>query len=236
MARRPQRAAWALAQHRLTKDAMARADFLLSACVQAILKISFAEPARAFGPAELAKLARCDLPEVEQCVAHLLDSSVLARADAATPQDTLVVANTAFVFYPELRRIALKSFAAAEPLRAMLQSRFRAEVLRAFVLGEDAATGQTDLLLVHGPTAPDKGALEAALHRLLATGAIRQHVQAQVIAERRFAALRPGDALHMRLASDSCVDISPTPPRRAKAPAPRPGLLERARRRLAGRG
>lgn len=221
---------------------MARADFLLSACVQAILKICFAEPARPVGLAELARLARCEAAEVEQCVAHLIDSGVLARADAAAAQDTpetqetLVVANTAFVFYPELRRIALKSFAAAEPLRTMLQSRFRAEVLRAFVLGEDAASGQTQLLLVHGPAAPNKPALEAALHRLLATGAIRQHVQVQVIAEPRFTALRPGDALHTRLASDTCVDISPTPPRRAKAPAPRPGLLERARRRLSGLG
>ncbi len=227
---------------------MARADFLLSACVQALLKICFAEPARPFGLAELAKLSRCEAAEVEQCASHLVDSGVLARAEAAVPQgrqetlntqetpQTLVVANTAFVFYPELRRIALKSFAAAEPLRAMLQSRFRAEVLRAFVLGEDAASGQTQLLLVHGPAAPDKPALEAALHRLLATGALRQHVQVQVIAERRFAALRPGDALHTRLASDSCVDISPTPPRRHKAPAPRPGLLERARRRFGGLG
>lgn len=216
---------------------MGAADFLLSPAVQAILQISFAEPGRAFTVDELAALSRREAQEIEACVTHLLRAGVLRAADGAATGPAQVVADTAFVFHAELRRIALKSFAAAEPLRAMLQARFRSEVQRAFVLGEAPHSGHVELLLVHGQSVPDRAALAAALQRLLASGALRQHVQVEVIGERRFAALRPGDALHARLASSACCDISPTPARRTKAmaPPPRPGLLERARRRLAGR-
>ncbi|KQP38965.1 hypothetical protein [Pseudorhodoferax sp. Leaf274] len=217
---------------------MGAADFLLSPALQQILKPVLAEPARPFAAADLAKLCKLDMPTVEQAIAQLLDNGVLLRGDAREGQPEAFCANAGFVFYPELRRIALKSFAAAEPLRAMLQAKFRGSVQRAFILGENPESGTLNLLLVYVETAPEREALDQALRKLLKSGALRQHVQADVVPERRFAALKRGDALHAQLAAETCVDISPTPPRKAKAPpAPAPmGLLQRARQRLSGQG
>jgi hypothetical protein len=221
--------------------AMGSADFLLSPLAQQLLKAVLADPAQQFSVAELAKLARAELTQVEQATEHLVASGVLCRELSTAGEIAMLRANTAFVFYAELRRIALKSFAAAEPLGAMLRSKFRDTVARAFVLGEDRA-GALQLLLVYDAAAPDKALLDQALRRLLKSGAIRQHVQADVIAERRFQALRPGDALHALLAADTCIDISPVRGGKARpkaspaAPAAPVGLLEKARRRLAGLG
>lgn len=218
---------------------MGSADFLLSPLVQQLLKAVLADPAQAFSVAELATFAKAELAQVEQTTAHLVASGVLLREISTAGEIEMLRANTAFVFYAELRRIALKSFAAAEPLGAMLRSKFRGAVSRAFVLGEDGS-GALQLLLVYGQSAPDKALLDQALRRLLKSGAIRQHVQVDVITERRFDARKPGDAWHTLLASDLCVDISPAAagkpkPKAAQAPAPM-GLLAKARRRLAGFG
>ena len=213
---------------------MSAADFLLSPAVQRLLQALYAEPTRQFTVAELAKQCKLDAAEVQATLAHLLASGVLASGDAQADPTATCSANTAFVFYPELRRIALKSFAAAEPLRAMLRARFRASVLRAFLAGEDHATGALVLVIVYGDTAPDKAALDAALHKLLKTGAIRQHVQAYVMREPQFDALKPGEALHAQLAGDMCVElVAAATPRRKTKPAPAPlGLLDKARQRL----
>lgn len=212
---------------------MSAADFLFSPAVQAILKAVFAEPDRAFAAEDFARLAKLALPEVEATLAHLVASGVLTQAATEDGHPVAYSANTSFVFYAELRRIAFKSFAAAEPLRAMLRSKFRGQVERAFVLGEDPATQTLGLLIVHGEQMPEKAELDQALKKLVKTRALHQHVQALVMPAARFHALRAGDALHAQLAADTCVDISPPPPRKP-APAARPaGLLERARRRLA---
>ncbi len=216
---------------------MSAADFLLSPAVQAILKAVFAEPARQFSTEDCARAAKLAPPEIEATLAHLVTSGVLAQAATAEDVPATYSANTAFVFYAELRRIAFKSFAAAEPLRAMLRSKFRGQVERAFLLGEDPAAQMLGLLIVHGEDAPDRAALDQALKKLVKTRAIHQHVQALVMPAARFNALKAGDALHAQLAADTCIDISPSPKRKA-APAAKPaakpvGLLEKARRRLA---
>ncbi len=217
--------------------AMGAADFLLSPAVQQILQLTLADPAKQFAAADLAKLCKLALPQVEETVGHLLAHGVLRRGEACEGQPETVGIDQGFVFYPELRRIAVKSFAAAEPLRAMLQSKFRTSVQRAFLLGEDAETGALQLLLVYADLAPEREALDQALRRLLKSGALRQHVQADVVPARHVDALRRGDALHARLAADGCIDISPTGPRKPRAaPAPHMGLLARARRRLGGLG
>jgi hypothetical protein len=215
---------------------MSSADFLFSPAVQALLQVMFAEPAREFSASELSRLCKLDPAEAEGTLAHLLGADVLAAGDTPDDAPRAYRANTAFVFYPELRRIALKSFAGTEPLRAMLRARFRSTVLRAFLLGEDRATGALVLLIVYGDEAPDKTALEAALHKLRKSGAIRQHVQAHVMREKPFNALKPGDPLHAQLAADTCVELitAKAQAHRGKAiPAAEPvGLLEKARRRL----
>lgn len=218
---------------------MGSADFLLSPLVQQLLKIVLADPAQPFSAAELARLAKAELAQVEQTAAHLVASGVLCSEISTAGEIDLLRANTAFVFYAELRRIALKSFAAAEPLGAMLRSKFRDTVSRAFVLGEDHAQA-LQLLLVYDGAVPDKAVLDQALRKLLKSGAIRQHVQVEVITERRFQARKPGDPWHMLLGSDLCVDISPAAAgarKRQAAQAHEPmGLLAKARRRLTGFG
>ncbi|KQP18302.1 hypothetical protein ASF43_10820 [Pseudorhodoferax sp. Leaf267] len=224
-------------RHVRDNAAMSAADFLLSPAVQAILKLAFSEPARAFAADDFARQAKLALPEVEATLAHLASSGVLVQADTADDQPPAWCANTAFVFYAELRRIALKSFAAAEPLRAMLRSKFKGQVERAFLLGEDPATQMLSLLIVHGEDAPDKAVLDQALKKLIKSRAIHQHVHALVMPATRFDALKAGDNLLAQLAVDTCIDISPSPQRKpaTKAAATQPvGLLEKARRRLAG--
>jgi hypothetical protein len=214
---------------------MGAADFLLSPAVQQLLQAMLAEPAKQFAAADLAKLCKLELPQVQETLTHLLDNGVLLRGEAREGQPETVGIDQGFVFYPELRRIARKSFAGAEPLRAMLQSKFRATVQRAFLLGEDAETGALNLLLVYAEVAPEREALDQALRKLLKSGALRQHVQADVVPARRFEALKRGDALHARLAADGCIDISPTGPKKSRAAAAPPmGFLQRARQRLGG--
>src|SRR5690606_30702458 len=126
------------------------ADFLLAPEVQQLLRVFFAEPDKSFPVKALAKLTRVEPAEVERTQAHLLQCGILSQHPAeADGEAGPVSANTAFVFYRELRGIALKSFAAAEPLRAMLRSKFKDSVLQAVLLGEDAA-GALELLIVHG--------------------------------------------------------------------------------------
>lgn len=219
-------------------DRMSAADFLFSPAVQAILKMAFAEPTRAFAAEEFARQAKLALPEVESTLAHLVTSGVLAQAATAEDLPPAYSANTSFVFYAELRRIAFKSFAAAEPLRAMLRSKFRGQVERAFLLGEDPAAQVLSLLLVHGEEAPEKSELDQALKKLVKTRAVHQHVHALVMPAARLNALPRTDPLHAQLAADTCIDISPAPIKRKPAlrtvDAPPVGLLEKARRRLAG--
>jgi hypothetical protein len=213
---------------------MSAADFLLSPTVQTLLKITLAEPTRPFSVLDLAKLAKVEMAELETTLAHLFGSGVLAKGEPTSGGTETYLADIGFVFYAELRRIALKSFAGAEPLRAMLKSKFKSSVGRAFFLGEDRAGGTLGLLIVYDAEEPEKEALDTALRKLLKSGAIRQHVQAHVIAERHFRALRSGDVLHAQLASDACVELIA-----AKASKPKPkaeaeplGLLQKARQRL----
>ncbi len=213
---------------------MSAADFLLSPAVQGLLKVTFAEPTRSFSAAELAKLCKMDAALMGETLAHLIGSGVLMAGEAQSDAPDAYRANTTFVFYAELRRIALKSFAAAEPLRAMLRARFRDSVLRAFLLGEDPASGALVLVIVYGDQAPDKTALDGALQKLLKAGAIRQHVQAHVMRDKQFQALKASDPLHAQLAGDLCVELIAAPTHKRKArPEPEPvGLLEKARQRL----
>ena len=125
---------------------------------------------------------------------------------------------------------ALKSFAAAEPIRAMLRSKFKDSVLRAFVLGEDKdATVQ--LVVVHGQLVPDESEMSIACQRLSVS--IGRHLKVRVISSARYAALTPRDYLGARLAELSAVEIIGRGETKAKPPAERESLLQSARKGLA---
>lgn len=209
---------------------MSAADFLLAPEVQKLLKAVFAEPTKAFSIKALAKLTRLEPAEVERTQAHLLECGILSQhAAEADGEAGPVSANTAFVFYQELRSIALKSFAAAEPLRAMLRAKFKDSVLRAVLLGEDSA-GALELLIVHGERIPDAAAMSAACQKLHA--ALGRHLKVHVLSNAAFAAYATRHQLPQRLANGTAFEIIAEGETKAKRQAAR-GFLQAAKARFA---
>lgn len=209
---------------------MSAADFLLAPEVQQLLKAVFAEPTKAFSIKALAKLTRLEPAEVERTQAHLLECGILSQhAAEADGEAGPVSANTAFIFYQELRSIALKSFAAAEPLRAMLRSKFKDSVLRAVLLGEDSA-GALELLIVHGERIPDAAAMSAACQKLHA--ALGRHLKVHVLSNAAFAAYATRHQLPQRLANGTAFEIIAEGETKAKRQAAR-GFLQAAKARFA---
>lgn len=209
---------------------MSAADFLFSPEVQTLLKIVFAAPGQQFSSGELARYSRLDAADVTRTLEHLVKSGILTQQDPKAEPPDNVKANDAFIFYGELRRIALKSFAAAEPIRAMLRSKFKDSVLRAFVLGEDK-DGTVELLVVHGELTPDEAVMTAACQKLSKT--LRRHLTVHVISNARFNGLTLRDALASKLAAESAFEIIALGDTKARLPVERMGLLQSAKKKLA---
>ncbi|MDM0002295.1 hypothetical protein QTI24_27075 [Variovorax sp. J22P240] len=212
---------------------MSAADFLLAPEVQKLLKVVFAEPMNRFSVAELEKRTKLNPELIEQTQEHLLQSGILCRHKSKADEQEAVGANTSFVFYNELRTIALKSFAAAEPIRAMLRSKFKDSVLRAFVLGEDK-DATVELLVVHGQLVPEESEMAAACRKL--STSIGRHLDVHVISSTRYAALTARDDLTLKLAAPFAIEVVAEGDTKAKAPIERGGLLQSARRKLAALG
>jgi hypothetical protein len=218
---------------------MGSADFLLSLEVQELLKTAYARPAEPFAASDVSKAGRADPAAFELALQHLLAQRVLlpgpapkdASDDEARPATYL--ANTGFIFYPELRRMALKSFAAAEPLRQMLRTKFRRAVRQAWIVGENVAAGTVSVLVVHGDLMPDPAELDAALRKLLKSGRMRMHLEVQVLSEAAFRRQRQVEPLRSRLAGDACIELVALDKAQADAGTPPRGLLALARHRLA---
>ncbi|HSV58678.1 MAG TPA: hypothetical protein VLJ19_07265 [Variovorax sp.] len=210
---------------------MSAADFLLAPEVQKLLKVVFAEPSKQFSAETLARKTKLDAGDVARTQEHLIKSGILNQHQAKSDEAQAVSANTSFVFYKELRSIALKSFAAAEPIRAMLRSKFKSSVLHAFVLGEDMEA-IVELLVVHGQLVPDELEMSAACQKLSAS--IGRHLRVHVISSIKYAALTVQDHLGAKLAGASAIEIIAAGDTKAKPPAEREGLLQSARKKLAG--
>jgi hypothetical protein len=209
---------------------MSAADFLLAPEVQKLLQVVFSEPGKRFSAETLAKKTKLDADDVARTQEHLVKSGILNQHKAKDDEAEAVSVNTSFVFYAELKSIALKSFAAAEPIRAMLRSKFKSSVLRAFVLGEDE-DGTLELLVVHGQLVPVESEMSAACRKLSAS--IGRHLQVHVISSGKYAALTARDALGAKLASGSVIEVIAEGDTKAKPPAEREGLLQSARKKLA---
>ena len=206
------------------------ADFLLSPAVQKLLRVAYAGADARLSIKDLAKAARLEDGEAQPTVEHLAASGILSRHNAQGDKPETFSVNAQFVFHDELRSIALKSFAAAEPLRSMLRAKFKDSVLRAFVLGEDAA-GTIEVLIVHGQTAPEQAAMSQAIHKL--SKAIGRNLAVQVIAHARYSALGARDPLHARLAARSVLEIIKPGDSKARVPVEKTGLLHSAKKKLA---
>lgn len=194
------------------------------------MQVLYAAPDQLFCVSELAQRTRQEPNEVEQTLAHLVKSGILATHKTTTDQPATVKVDRSFVFYRELRSIALKSFAAAEPIRSMLRSRFRNAIVRAFVLGEhDDHT--VEILVVHGAVMPDEASMAAACKKL--SKSLHRHLQVHVISTDRFNGLTRRDALGHRLASASAFEIIAPGDTKAALPTERLGLLQSAKKKLA---
>jgi len=209
---------------------MSAADFLFSPEVQKLLKLVYAAPDQPLAPDELARRSKLDPADAARTLEHLVGSGILKRQKPkADGSDTLTL-DRSFVFHDELRSIALKSFAAAEPLRSMLRSKFKDSVLRAFLLGEDK-DGTVELLVVHGQSIPDEAAMAAACQKLSKT--IHRHLKVHVISNHRFNSLAVRDPLASKLAAAGALEIIALGDTKAQPPVERVGLLQSAKKKLA---
>lgn len=221
---------------------MSAADFLFAPEVQKLLKVLYAAPEQQFSNAELARRTKMDAADVARTLAHLVGSGMLKQqkhkpkqqpeadpgeADAA--EETVQV-DRAFVFHDELRSIALKSFAAAEPIRAMLRSKFKDSVVRAFLLGEDK-DGTLELLVVHGQLTPDEAAMTTACQKLSKT--LHRHLKVHVVSNTRLDNLAPRDPLSAKLSMVGVLELIALGETKARLPAERVGFLQSARKKLA---
>jgi len=214
---------------------MSAADFLLSPEVQKILKVVYAGADELFPAQVLGKAAGLEDEALARQLEHLVGSGILTRTHAAQGEqaEPLFSVNRQFVFHDELRRIALKSFAAAEPIRAMLRAKFKDSVVQAFILGEDEA-GVIELLVVHGESTPEQAAMSQAIHKLSRT--IGRDLSVHVMAHSRVGALNARDALASRLRDPATLEIIKSGETKAKLATPRAGFLVSARKTLAAFG
>jgi DNA-binding Lrp family transcriptional regulator len=215
---------------------MSAADFLFAPEVQKLLQVAYAAPDQPLSASELARRSKLDPDTAARTLEHLVGSGILKRrkpkaseageADQADQAETLSIERT-FLFHDELRSIALKSFAVAEPVRSMLRAKFKDSVVRAFVLGEEA-DGTLELLVVHGQLTPDEAAMTAACRKLSKN--IHRHLKMHVISNARFNGLTPRDALMPKPLSLEIIKLGDT---KAVLPAERVGLLQSAKKKLA---
>jgi hypothetical protein len=209
---------------------MSAADFLLAPEVQKLLVLVFSRPTSTLTANEMAKASKLTVEEVQRTQDHLIRCGILTQCRAHASEQEAVRANTTFVFYNELRSIALKSFAAAEPIRAMLRSKFKRSVLRAYVLGEDQQ-GTVELLVVHGLEVPDEQDMAAACKKL--SVAIGRELKVHVISARKYAGLTERDAIGMKMAAASVVEVIAEGETQAKpAPGRGEGLIDSALKKI----
>jgi hypothetical protein len=210
---------------------MSAADFLFAPEVQKLLMVAYATPDHSFSSSELARRSKLDPEDAARTLEHLVGSGIFKRHKPNEGEaDHLVSVNEGFVFHDELRSIALKSFAAAEPLRSMLRAKFKDSVLRAFLLGEDK-DGTLELLVVHGQLVPDESAMKAACQKL--SKSIHRHLKMHVISSARFNGIGPRDPLASRLAAPGALELIALGDTKAQPPVEKIGLLQSAKKKLA---
>ncbi|MEJ8850953.1 hypothetical protein [Variovorax rhizosphaerae] len=209
---------------------MSAADFLFSPEVQKLLRVVYSAPGQAFSTSDLAQRSSLDAADASRTLEHLVKSGILRTKKPKSGLPETVEVDRSFVFHNELRSIALKSFAAAEPIRAMLRSRFKESVVRAFVLGEDE-DGNVELLIVHGQLMPEKMEMTIACEKL--SKVLGRHLEVHVLSEARFRKLKPQDPLAAKLSAASAHEIIALGATKAKLHPERPGLIQSAKRTLA---
>lgn len=209
---------------------MSAADFLFAPEVQKILMVAYAAPEQPLSSSELAKRSKLEPDDAARTLEHLVKSGILKRSKPKSDEPETISVDRAFIFHNELRSIALKSFAAAEPVRSMLRSKFKDSVMRALILEEDK-DGTLELLVVHGQLMPDESAMKAACQKLSKN--IHRHLKVHVISNTRINNLPPRDPLALKLAASGVVEVIALGDTKAQPPVEKVGLLQSAKKKLA---
>ncbi len=209
---------------------MSAADFLFAPEVQKILMVAYAAPDQPLSSSELAKRSKLEPDDAARTLEHLVESGILKRSKPKADEPETISVDRAFIFHNELRSIALKSFAAAEPVRSMLRSKFKDSVMRAFILEEDK-DGTLELLVVHGQLMPDESAMKAACQKLSKN--IHRHLKVHVISNTRINNLPPRDPLALKLAASGVLEVIALGDTKAQPPVEKVGLLQSAKKKLA---
>lgn len=209
---------------------MSAADFLFAPEVQKILMVAYAAPDQPLSSSELAKRSKLEPDDAARTLEHLVKSGILKRSKPKADEPETISVDRAFIFHNELRSIALKSFAAAEPVRSMLRSKFKDSVMRALILEEDK-DGTLELLVVHGQLMPDESAMKAACQKLSKN--IHRHLKVHVISNTRINNLPPRDPLALKLAASGVLEVIALGDTKAQPPVEKVGLLQSAKKKLA---
>ena len=130
---------------------MGATDFLFTPSVQRVLGIVLLRPEQAFMLKELLDVAGGGHGSSQRQIERLIEAGVLQEGPRRGRQRA-IKANGDYFLFPELRSIALKSFALAEPLREALAP-YAGSIQEAFVFGSVAKGSDThrsdiDLIVV----------------------------------------------------------------------------------------
>lgn len=145
---------------------MSAADFLLTPTVQRLLGLVLLQPNRTFTLRELIQHAGKGVGGVQAQVEKLVRAGVL-QDEPRRGRQRSIRCNPDFVLYEELRSIAYKTFAIAEPLREALNP-FVSHIKQAFIFGSvakgtDTAGSDIDLMVIGSASLLD---MTARLHDL----------------------------------------------------------------------
>ena len=144
---------------------MSSVDFLFTPTVQRVLGTVLTQPDQSFTLQELLRRAAAGRGSAQQQIDRLVEAGVLMDEPRRGRQRS-IRANTEFFLYPELRSIALKTFALAEPVRDALKP-YADRIEQSFIFGsvvKGSDTGKSDIDVMIVGMVPQLELFEAASH------------------------------------------------------------------------
>lgn len=202
---------------------MGSADFLLTSSMQRLLALVLTEPDREFTLNELLARAGGGHGSSQRQIERLIESGVL-REGRRRGRQRSIKANPDFFLYPELRSIALKSFALAEPLRRALQP-YEEGIDEAFVFGSTAKgtdTYRSDIDLIVVGTA---SLMELTAAMLEAEKELGRPVHLNIYSPAEWENLRTNDPVLAQISASKKIQVLPdATSARVREPAEEQGI------------
>ncbi|MBS0452890.1 MAG: nucleotidyltransferase domain-containing protein [Proteobacteria bacterium] len=186
---------------------MSAVDFLFTPGVQRVLGLVFSRPEQEFTLKDLLDRAGAGNGNSQRHIEQLIKAGVLEEGPRRGRQRA-IKANTAHFLYPELRTIALKSFALVEPLRDALAP-FADRIDEAFVFGS-VATGsdshRSDIDLIVVGSAP---LLDLTQSLADVESRLGRQVHLAVYTAQEWAGLRRSDPVLAQISESSKLSVLP---------------------------